>query len=194
VSGPFFTLPNVISLTRLPLAGLAIWLLAEGHRSAAAATMIIAFLTDALDGALARWGHSVSEWGKILDPLCDKLVFAFIGVALAVLDLVPVWVIVLLIGRDLLVGVGGVALALRRGWTPVANAFGKASTFLMAAWMVRQAFWSPETLVALGLDWLGLVAVSVLVVSTVAYVVRAVRENQHAVADDLVAVAPARTA
>lgn len=180
VSGPFFTLPNVISLLRLPLAGLAVWLLVGGHRSAAAVAMTLAFLTDALDGALARWGHSVSEWGKILDPLCDKLVFAFIGVSLAVLHLVPLWVVGLLVGRDLFVGGGGILLAVRRGWTPVANAFGKASTFLMAAWMLRRAFWPPDAFVVIGLDWLGVLAVSVLIVSTIAYVVRAIRTNERA--------------
>lgn len=178
-AGPFFTAPNVISLLRLPLGGFAVWLLAHEHRTAAMIAMAAAFASDALDGAVARLGGQVSEWGKILDPLCDKLVFALIGVSLAWLDLVPWWPITLLLARDLLVGFGGVFVAMRRGAIPSSNVGGKLSTVLVALWMIRRAFWPPDDAQAMGLGWLGFLALTILIGSTVAYAVRAALEKPH---------------
>ncbi len=174
--GPFFTPANVVSLLRVPLGACSIWLLAEGMRTAALLTMAAAFLSDALDGAIARRSQ-ISDWGKILDPLCDKLVFALIGVSLAWMGVIPAWVIVLIVARDLFIAVGGVALALRRGIIPSANIGGKLSTVVLATWMVRQAFWPADSALAFRLDWLGLVAVALLVGSTVGYVIRAAVEK-----------------
>lgn len=178
-AGPFFTAPNVISLLRLPLGGLAVWLLAQEHRTAALITMAAAFASDALDGAVARLGGQVSDWGKILDPLCDKLVFALIGVSIAWLGLVPWWPITVLVGRDVLVGLGGVVLAMRRGIIPSSNVGGKLSTVLMALWMIRRAFWPPDDTQALGVGWLGFLALSILIASTLVYAARAALEKPH---------------
>jgi cardiolipin synthase len=176
-AGPFLTAPNVISLFRVPFGGFAVWLLAEEHRTAAMIAMVAAFASDALDGAVARLGGQVSEWGKILDPLCDKLVFAVIGVSLAWFGLVPWWPIGVLIGRDLLVGFGGIVLAARRGNIPSSNVGGKLSTVLMALWMIRRAFWPPDDAQALGLGWLGFAALATLILSTIAYAIRASLEK-----------------
>lgn len=171
--GAFWTVPNAISILRIPLAGYAIWLLATGSRTAAMVALAVAFLSDALDGTIARTTGQISEWGKILDPLSDKLVFAFVGVSLAVLDIIPVWVVVVLLGRDLLVGGGGIWLAVKRGIVPASNWGGKLSTVVLATWMMRMAFFPPDRGLVVGLDWLGAIAMLLLVGSTAGYAIRA---------------------
>jgi phosphatidylglycerophosphate synthase len=171
VQGPFFTAANAISLARIPLAGAAVACLALGERTAAQVLLVAAFLTDALDGAVARATKSTSEWGRILDPMADKLVFAVIAVALAWMHLIPWWLAAAIVGRDLVVIIGGLRHIRDVGHIPEPNIAGKLSTLVLAAYLCKQAFWPAPPLFA-GLDPLGWIAVAVLAVSTIAYGLR----------------------
>jgi CDP-diacylglycerol--glycerol-3-phosphate 3-phosphatidyltransferase len=168
VEGPFLTLPNIISLARIPLAVAAIVAYAIDARLAAQGLMVGSFLTDALDGAVARMTGTVSQWGRILDPMADKVVFAIFAIAFATFGVIPWWLVMVLIGRDFVVSLGGVLHMDRIGDVPSSNALGKASTVMMAIYLFKQAFWPAEP-VALGLDELGWTASAVLFVSTVGY-------------------------
>ena len=169
VRGPFVTLPNVLSLARVPLAAGAIACLATGQRLAAQLLMVAAFATDALDGAVARATNSTSEWGRILDPMADKLVFAVVGLSLAVMGLIPWWLVGVIVGRDLLITIGGI-LHIRGGAVPRPIVLGKVSTVILALYLCKQAFW-PAPAAWLGLDVLGWIAVGALGLSTAAYIV-----------------------
>jgi cardiolipin synthase len=171
VHGPFLTPANAISLARIPLAALAVAMLANGERTAAQLLLVAAFLTDALDGAVARATKGTSDWGRILDPMADKLVFAVIGISLAVLQLIPWWLAAAIVGRDLVVTLGGMLHIRDVGRIPESNIAGKLSTLVLAAYLCKQAFWPASPWIA-GLDPLGWLAVGVLVVSTVAYTLR----------------------
>lgn len=172
IPGPFWTPANGVTLLRVPLAVGAAVCLAEHMRLAAMALMAASFLTDAIDGAVARMTHSESEWGKVLDPLADKVVFLILGMALVLLDVMPLWFLVAIAVRDLGVGIGGLWLALRRGLLPSSNVAGKLSTTVLALYMIRQAFWPATTgTLAWGLDWLGWLAAATLLVSTAVYFV-----------------------
>jgi phosphatidylglycerophosphate synthase len=168
IRGPFLTLPNVISLARIPLAVAAVASYARDARLAAQILMAASFLTDALDGAVARMTNTVSQWGRVLDPLADKIVFAVFAVAFAGFGVIPWWLVVALVGRDALVAAGGFLHMGRIGDVPSSNALGKASTFVMAGYLFKQAFW-PAPPVALGLDPLGWGATAVLLASSVGY-------------------------
>lgn len=166
--GPFLTLPNIISLARVPLAVAAVVSYVFDARLAAQLLMLGSFFTDALDGAVARLTGSVSQWGRILDPMADKLVFAVFAIAFATLDVIPWWLVFALIGRDALVAIGGIRHMGHIGDVPSSNRLGKLSTAMMAAFLFKQAFWPGEA-VALGLDWFGWTATAVLFASTVGY-------------------------
>ncbi|MEX1365636.1 MAG: CDP-alcohol phosphatidyltransferase family protein [Nannocystaceae bacterium] len=168
INGPFLTLPNLISLARVPLAGLAVAALVLEARLAAQGLMLAAFLTDALDGAVARATGSTSEWGRILDPMADKLVFAVLGGALAWMHVLPWWLVAVVVGRDLLVTVFGLRHMGHIGQVPTSKALGRASTLLLASFMFVQSFWPARHTVA-GLGVLGWLAVLALALSTADY-------------------------
>ncbi|MDM7993662.1 MAG: CDP-alcohol phosphatidyltransferase family protein [Candidatus Fermentibacter sp.] len=173
--GPFLTLPNLVSLSRIPLslaASVMLWL----DRPAAMAILAsTAILTDWLDGFLARRSGTESEWGRILDPASDKIGFAAFGTALAASGRVPVWFLAFVVARDLLIALGGVLLRGRSAEVPASNVWGKAGTVVLSAYMVRQALAPSGAEVLIGLDALGLAALAALSAAALSYASRAAR-------------------
>ena len=105
---------------------LFLWLyLAKNEANWAFAVIAIGELTDYLDGKLARALDQTSKLGEILDPLIDRLYLASILLAYLDKNLLPPWMVAVLIGRDLVLGA---ALALRKRTLPVTY-LGKAATF-----------------------------------------------------------------
>jgi phosphatidylglycerophosphate synthase len=96
-------------------------------------------VSDILDGALARARDEVTEWGKIVDPVADKLAVDSIAALLVHMKGMPLWVAAAVIGRDVLIVVGGVMLASRIKEVPSSNAWGKATTCVMAALLLTFA-------------------------------------------------------
>lgn len=134
-----WTLPNLLSLFRILIIPLLVYLLSYPDRYSgllAAGLFIIAALTDYLDGYLARRTQSVSDLGKILDPLADKLVVASALIMLAAMDRpdepsVPAWLVVVILARESAVTViRGIALA--EGFVMQAEALGKYKFILQA--------------------------------------------------------------
>ncbi|MBN2586837.1 MAG: CDP-diacylglycerol--glycerol-3-phosphate 3-phosphatidyltransferase [Candidatus Fermentibacteraceae bacterium] len=98
--------PNRLSILRILLSPLFMVLLIDnrqGSRIAALAVFFIASVTDLYDGYLARRYGWVTNLGKFLDPLADKLLIALALIGLNQIDLVPGWTLYLIIGRELLV-------------------------------------------------------------------------------------------
>ena len=129
------TLPNVISVVRLSCLPLFLWLLFAKEDRAAAAWLLAALgTTDWVDGYIARRWNQVSELGKILDPVADRLLF-FVGVGGILVDgSVPTWFAVAVLVRESVVGVTTVVLALLGARRIDVTWFGKAGTFgLMVA-------------------------------------------------------------
>jgi cardiolipin synthase len=104
------TIPNLISLGRLFLVPLAIWLIVSGDSVGAFWAFILAGVSDGVDGFLARQFNMRSNLGAYLDPLADKALLVSIYVTFAVLGDIPVWVTILVVTRDVLI-IGGVILA-----------------------------------------------------------------------------------
>lgn len=166
--GPFLTLPNLLSLSRIPLSAAASALLLQGRTAAMAAVAAAAVATDWLDGHLARRTGRESDWGRLLDPAADKIGFAMFGTALVLRGSMPAWLLAAVVLRDAAVAAGGLLVSRRFARMPAASPAGKLSTLLLSAYMVRQAV-SPAGGLLLGLDMLGLAAVAALAVSTAAY-------------------------
>jgi cardiolipin synthase len=124
------TVPNVITVVRLCLLPVFLWLLfAQDDRANAA--WLLAFLgtTDFLDGYIARHFHQVSDIGKVLDPVADRLLL-FVGVGGILIDgSVPTWFAVAVLVREALVAGATLALAALGARRIDVTWFGKAGTF-----------------------------------------------------------------
>ena len=131
---PFWTISNLFSLMRIILTPPALYLLylGTGYRWEALGMILFMAATDWLDGYFARRRGEVTRWGKILDPLADKLALDSIAIALAYLKGLPVWVVVVMVGRDVLILLAGVFLIARRRVVEPSNAWGKRATVAIA--------------------------------------------------------------
>ena len=136
-----WTVSNALSALRVVLAVPTlyyIWLGPE-HRWYVFWIVIAMVLSDILDGVLARARNEVTEWGKIIDPIADKLAIDSIAALLVYAKGLPLWVAAAVIGRDVLIVIGGVLLASRIKVVPSSNFWGKATTCVMAALLLTFA-------------------------------------------------------
>lgn len=104
------TLPNLITIGRLLLVPLIIWLIVANQPLAAFWVLIVAGISDAVDGFIARQFDLRSDLGTYLDPIADKTMLVSIYVTLAVVAAIPVWLTILIVSRDFLI-VGAVVLS-----------------------------------------------------------------------------------
>ena len=98
-----WTVPNVISFVRLATVPVFVTLFITDHENAAVILYALGAWTDFLDGYIARRTNSVTDLGKLLDPLADRIFIAALVIALVVRGTLPWWVAVVILGRDLLV-------------------------------------------------------------------------------------------
>jgi cardiolipin synthase len=132
LSDRVLTLPNLLSLVRLLGVPLFLWLLLGPHADGwAIVVLALSGVTDWADGKLARALGQSSRLGALLDPAADRLYIVATLIAFVLRDVVPLWVVVLLLGRELVLGI--TLLLLRRaGWPPLqVHYLGKAATFLL---------------------------------------------------------------
>lgn len=131
VSNRIFTVPNVISFIRLCLVPVFFVLLFNGFDLAATLLFVIAAGTDWVDGQIARRTHQVSRLGQLLDPAVDRILMISGVVGLFAVGRLPLWIILIVIARDLLL-LGGGAYLLKRWHTRVAVIYpGKVATTLL---------------------------------------------------------------
>ncbi|WP_081975082.1 CDP-alcohol phosphatidyltransferase family protein [Modestobacter caceresii] len=126
------TLPNVLSVVRLLGVPLFLWLLLGPHADGwAIVVLAVSGATDWLDGKLARALGQASRLGAFLDPAADRLYIVATLVAFVIRDVVPLWVVVVLLLREVVLAT--TLLVLRRaGWPPLqVHYLGKAATFLL---------------------------------------------------------------
>lgn len=134
-SSGVLTVPNAISMLRIALIPVFCWLIVDPDTSAAGIILFsVVVATDWVDGLLARRLNQVSEVGKILDPVADRLAIAAGLVALVVRGAFPLWAASLILVRDLaILGVGAVVFAREKVRLDV-RWIGKIATFsLMTA-------------------------------------------------------------
>lgn len=106
----FASLPNFITIGRLVLTPVAIMMIADARWRMAFLIFVVAGVSDAIDGWLAKTFSLQSELGAVLDPLADKALIISIFVTLAVIGQAPVWLAVLIVARDTLI-LGGVGVS-----------------------------------------------------------------------------------
>ena len=123
------TLPNALSALRLALVPVFFWLVLTHRDGWALLVLFVSGWTDYFDGVLARRFNQVSRLGQLLDPAADRLYILATLVGLAWRGVVPWWLLVLVVGRDVLLS-GTIPLLARYGYGPLPVHFlGKAATF-----------------------------------------------------------------
>lgn len=136
------TVPNALTLLRILAIPVVLVLLLAREDVVAVAVFVLAAATDFLDGRLARrrGGSGASYLGAILDPVADRLMLSSVAAVLAVRGLLPVWLVAILLGRDLLALLGSLVF---RGKIRV-NRMGKAATAVLMA-SVAMVIYRPGT-------------------------------------------------
>ena len=140
------TIPNLISLIRLALIPVFLWVLV-GSDSPFAAGWLLGLIgsTDWIDGYLARRLDQVSEVGKILDPLADRIAVVVAVIAGLATGYLPAWFAWALIVREALVGVGALVIAWRGHTSLAVRKLGKLATLLLyvaVAWFLIGVEWT----------------------------------------------------
>lgn len=102
-------LPNLISILRILLIVPVVWLLVQQQFAAALLLFTVAGASDAIDGYLARRYGWITPLGGMLDPLADKAMMVSSFVTLTWLGLVPMWLLVAVVARDVVIVFGGLA-------------------------------------------------------------------------------------
>lgn len=178
--GKILTIPNLLSLIRILLIPLFVWLyLGEENVPATAVVLVLSGLTDALDGFIARHYHMVSNFGKALDPFADKLTQFAMLCCLVVRFPRMLWLIIVLCVKEVLVASSQLLVIRKTELVLGAEWHGKITTILLYAVMILHLLWLdiPATL-----SWslVGL-CIGMLLLSGVLYGIRnyrAIRDNQ----------------
>lgn len=131
VSDRIATVPNALSAVRLLLVPVFLVLVLTGQDLAALIIIVISSATDYLDGIIARNFGQITKLGQLLDPAADRLFIFAAVIALAVREVVPWWVVIVIVGRDVLLAALGLVLAQHDyGPLPVHH-LGKIATFAL---------------------------------------------------------------
>ena len=146
-------IPNVISIFRILLIPVFVWTYFEDYIYAAAGVLLLSGLTDTLDGIIARKFHMITELGKILDPIADKLTQVTVAVCVAVQNWLTNPILVVLIAicilKEVIMSIGSLVL-MKNGQKPAAAKwFGKLATVVFYAAMVL--------IIWLNIEWLNTV-------------------------------------
>jgi len=176
---------NIITVVRILLAPVFIWLLLSDAgddgvlRWVAAGLFLVAILTDSVDGFLARRQNLVTDFGKLVDPIADKILVGGALVALSILGELPVWVTVVILVREF--GITVFRFIALRDRVIAASIWGKIKTVVqaVAVTVALVPFW---TLLGDWVHWVntGLMTLAVLLTvgSGVEYLVAAARAGR----------------
>ncbi len=97
------SIPNIITLGRILLVPVIVWAIASSQMAIAFAVFIVAGVSDAVDGFLAKRFNMTSELGALLDPLADKALLVSIYLALGIWGAIPRWIVILVVSRDIMI-------------------------------------------------------------------------------------------
>jgi CDP-diacylglycerol--glycerol-3-phosphate 3-phosphatidyltransferase len=134
--GKTWNICNIISTIRLILIIPSGWLLWENHNFIAAGLAVFCYISDLTDGYLARKYNLITELGKVLDPLADKLYVGIISAILVYQGRLPWWFLAGILLRDFLIFLGGVYAQKKTGVVLPSNYPGKVAVALIAAAMM----------------------------------------------------------
>ena len=134
-------IPNSLTILRILLIPCYIGLLVYGKFDQALIVLLVAGLTDALDGAIARMKNQYTRLGAVLDPLADKMLLISGFITLSMIHLVPSWVTILVVSRDVILMLGTAVAHFTDSRVDITPTFlGKGTTFLQLSYIVMVIF------------------------------------------------------
>ena len=136
----YLTIPNMMSIFRILLIPLIIWLYQNEKYIYAGSFLIASGLTDILDGYIARRTNQVSDIGKILDPLADKLTQLIVAATFVAKYKSFLWIFLLLFAKELYMSIAGLILIKKKGKPFGSFWWGKLSTILLYIYMLLIVF------------------------------------------------------
>lgn len=170
--GRFWTIPNVLSLFRLMLiVPIAVLLWQDGPVEWLLGLVALVIISDWFDGRIARWTKTVSEWGKVIDPVADKFAAVMTVAALTFRPAdphLPLWFFGLVVGRDVAILLGGAIVARRSGQVVMSAWAGKAASLWLALTVLSLILKADPPVVNVCL-WM---ATGLLFLSLVVYMIR----------------------
>ena len=170
-----WTIPNVLTMIRLILVPVFVVLFFTGHRKASLAVFIAASLTDMLDGYLARKLNQVTDFGKLFDPLADKLMVLSAMVCQGIAGVFPWSAIIIVACKELMMVIGGLFM-LSKNMVVYSNYVGKTAQVFFIISLVLAFFHDELAAWGVQLDLIFLWAtVALAIAAMVIYVVEAVR-------------------
>ncbi|MBQ8537484.1 MAG: CDP-diacylglycerol--glycerol-3-phosphate 3-phosphatidyltransferase [Clostridia bacterium] len=134
-----WNVPNALTMVRLLLIPVYLVVHSQGHRLAALIIFLAASFTDLLDGYLARKNNQVTNFGKLMDPLADKVMVICVMMTQTLTGCVPWAVMITVIMKELLMVIGG-AFMLKAGIVVYADVWGKVAQFSFVVGLVLSFF------------------------------------------------------
>jgi len=166
------TWSNFISLTRVLVVIPVIYIHMNNNyeiNNAIVLWIVYGVISDYLDGLVARKRNEISELGKVLDPIADKLMAFFLFLYTVMLGWIPVWYFAMGVSRDLLIMTGSGYIKKKRGKVAMSIMSGKISVNIMAFYWISIFFFREAVTIHF---WLMIASVAIMIYSFVDYVIR----------------------
>ena len=139
-----WTVPNILSFVRLGLVPVFLYLIVSAQDALALLVLVVSSLSDYLDGFIARRFNQITRLGQLLDPAADRLFIFAALIGLAVRDVIPWWLFVIIVAREVMLAILGIISA-NHGFGPLpVHHLGKVATaalfYALPILMLGQAF------------------------------------------------------
>jgi len=138
-----FYVSNLLSLSRFFLTLITLFFLVSPFRDKylySLVMIIVIWVSDLLDGYFARKRNEITELGKIIDPLADKFCVITISIVLLVQNVIPLWFVLIIVLRDVIIFSGGLYLKRKKGIVLMSNRIGKISVFIIGLTLLFSIF------------------------------------------------------
>lgn len=176
----FFTVSNILSLSRIPAAGFLVYLHSLDYVAwswGIFACIFYIIVSDFVDGWMARWLNQISELGKSIDPLADKIAAFILFVYVVKLGLIPLWFVWFFMFRDGCILIGSTIIKFKYGKVAMSVMSGKIAVNVLALYWMAVFFYSNEVHIHEYLLW---GTVVIMVYSFFDYMIRFFRIIQGA--------------
>jgi len=168
-------IPNSLTVLRILLVPVFVGFLVYEQYRPALVTLLIAAVTDGLDGAIARLAHQQTPIGAYLDPLADKLLMMAAFLTLSVLHLIPVWTVILVVSRDAMLLAGTLVAGLIDAQVDLSpTMLGKGTTLAQFLYITMVVFMTTQPIDVHIIQLLLFVMVTLTVLSGLHYVYRGI--------------------
>lgn len=135
-----FYISNLLSLSRFLLLGITVFFLMREELLLALLFIFLIWISDLMDGYFARSRNEISELGKIIDPVADKVSIITIVFVLLIKGIIPFWYVLITVARDLLILIGGLYLKSNRNIVLQSNWLGKIAVFTIGLTLFLSIF------------------------------------------------------